>query len=340
MGLFDKLLKAKPEAKPGNPLADPVVKQYFEIICGMRSSFLSSGEEPVSGNARAKKYLEYFLGTPCDTEKLKQALVLYNQSRTDYPTNDIESVLSNFRKSLKNSTTYRLERYEAANLFLQDEIAAATIEYDKVLDVIKDNVNYKHFSQGLDNMSFGGTIKDIVISTSFLDGNTITKKLVFDYLISIYVGRMTNSTYTAISNYTDDIALLALKAVHFEKYKGCRADYTTISDEDCRAFVLEEPAYKTAIDDHPFETEKYVTRFVDRMKKAGVFVGTYTSFDFKCYRIGCVDDYFCDAVCNWVWKEISDSETWMKNEEDISESNDPSDVFSIVFTYLTELANE
>ena len=80
MGLFDKLRGVVDTAKntinsvmdANDPLADLTVKKYFEIVCGMRHTFLSSGEELVTGNVKAKRYVEYFLGGACDEEKLEK----------------------------------------------------------------------------------------------------------------------------------------------------------------------------------------------------------------------------------------------------------------------------
>lgn len=345
MGLFDKLRGVVDTAKntinsvmdANDPLADLTVKKYFEIVCGMRHTFLSSGEELVTGNVKAKRYVEYFLGGACDEEKLEKTLELYNISRTDYPKGKTEEVLSKFRKSLMNAKEYQLDRFKACELFCQEEIAAAAVEYDKILNVIKDNINYMHFSQGLKKMQCDEAVKSIVIANSFYDGNPITQKLVLMYLIDSYCGRINSSKFNSLYDYHDDVALLVLKALHFEKYGGDKENYISITDEDYRKFVLSVNYYKNEIDDNPFDKEEYIVRFAEGIKKREVFYIVYTSFGRECFHISCIDDYFCDAVCNLAWKVIATKRKWLnQNGDDVSESNRESDVFNILCTYLRD----
>lgn len=355
MGLFDKLRGVVDTAKDSvnkavetaqnsinkamatnDPLADLTVKKYFEIICGMRHTFLATGREAVTGNTKAKKYVEYFLDGPCDEEVLEKTLELYNISRTDYPNGKVEAALSDFRRSLKNATNYRMDRYEACKRFCQEEIAAATAEYKNVLHVIKDNVNYRHFSQGMKSISCNSAIKDIVVANSFCEGNPITQKLMVEYLIDSYIGRTNDATFNTLYDYHDDVAKLVLKALHFEKYGQKAEGYRTIIDEDYRDFVQKVGFYKRAVDDNPFEKEKYIAQFAKGIKAREVIYSAYTSFDEGSFHIGSVDDYFCDYLCNLTWKEAAKAKKWMDNGENISESKEADDVFRILCAYFEE----
>ena len=78
MGLFDKLKNAIDTATDAinksiessqsinDPLADPTVKEYFNIIYDMRMSLGWFGEESSEVNSRAQKYIELVLGEACD----------------------------------------------------------------------------------------------------------------------------------------------------------------------------------------------------------------------------------------------------------------------------------
>ena len=329
MGLFDIFKKEK------NPLEDEIVKKYFEIICGMRHTFLATGREAITDNKRAKNYVEYFLGTECDQEKLEKTLELYNVSQTDYPNGKTETILSDFRRSLTKSTNYTLDRFEAYKMFCPEEIEAVEIEYSKVLDIIKDNVNYKHFSQGIRSIKASNTAKHIVIAKSFCEGNAITQEVIFEYLIDDFVSRMNNDTYTKLHNCRDDIALLVLKALHFEKYSANEVNYKSISDDSFTNFVSNVVYYKKAIDDHPFEKESYIEKFANCIKNGKIIDGVYTSFGRDCFHITSVNDYFCDAVCNHAWKVISKKYNWQNHDgENISNSKNPQDIFDIICCYL------
>ena len=328
MGLFDMLKREK------DPLSDLTVKNYFEIICGMRHTFLAIEPEIVTGNEKAKAYVEYFLGTNCDDEKLEKALELYNISRTDYPNGKTETILSDFRKSLLKSTNYTLDRYKATKMFCQKEIEKARIEYDKVLEVIKDNVNYKHYSEGVKKIAGGEIVRGIVIQESFCDGNPITQKIVVEYLIDTIIGRKTSETYCTHSDPDDDIALITLKALHFEKEAKNKENYISITDDDCRKFISEVFYYNSSIQDHPFDKEKYITKYVELIKSRSVFNGIYRSQKEGIYIIS-LDDYFCDAVCNLLWKEIASRRRWLnKDDKEISDSKKPNDVFNILRGYF------
>ena len=90
-----------------------------------------------------------------------------------------------------------------------------------------------------------------------------------------------------------------------EPYGGDKENYTSITDEDYRKFVLSVNYYKNEIDDNPFDKEEYIVRFAEGIKKREVFYMVDTSFGRECFHIRCIDDYFCDAVCNLAWKVIA-----------------------------------
>lgn len=88
------LQKIKDTMHPvADPLSDPVVKTYFEIICGMVITFKLSANLAVTGNERAKKYVEFFIKQSCDETKLEKALELYNLSMNENSNNKIEKIL-------------------------------------------------------------------------------------------------------------------------------------------------------------------------------------------------------------------------------------------------------
>lgn len=326
MGLFDKLFNK-------DPLADPVIKKYFEIIRGMWYTFSSDDFKKDISNITIRRYVEYFLGEPCNEEKLGKALELFNMSLTDYPRGKTQTILTDFRKSLINSTKYCCNRYEAYRMFRQEELDDATKKYNKVLDTIKDDVNYKHFSQGIEKMECGDTAVDIVIADSFIDGNPITRKLVLEYFIDTLIGRMKSEKYKKLYDINNDIALIALKAIHFEKHGNNKKEYSTITDDDYRNLVLSDPYYKKAVDDHPFEKEEYINKFIKAIKNGTVFCSLHTTFK-KYYHINGVDDYFCDAVCNLTWKEITKNKWVNADGEDITNSKNIVDIEIILYTYL------
>ena len=334
MGLFDKIKGSVNSAVGSDPLSDPIVKKYFEIICGMRATFLSTEAEEVSNNEKAKKYIEYFLESSCDEEKLEKALSLYNMSRSDYPNNKTELILSNFRKSLSESTTYRLNRYYATMLFCREEVTMALIDFNHILDVIEENVNYKHFSQGMEKLQYNRAIKNIVITESFCGGRSATQKLVLEYLEDSFIGRIKSEKYNTLYDIRSDIAQVTLRALNFEKQNGNSEGYKSISEEDYRNFVLSVPYYSRVIEDNPFDKEKYINAFSERVKSGKIFYSLYSSYT-NGFHIEAIHDYFCDFACYLLWKEITENDNWINEDgEDISESKNPRDVFNILCYYF------
>lgn len=339
MGLFDKLKETVNVAigsapNVTDPLADPVIKKYFEIICGMRNTFITSSSNKVSGYIKAKKYIEYFLKSPCDEEKLQKALELYNLSCKDYPQSKIEIMATDFRKKVEKSNAYCLERYYANALFCQEEIDMAANEYDEILNVIKNNVNYGHFSQGLSKMQYSSIIKNLVISQSFCTGNSITQKLVLEYLMDSFVCRINSERYNSLYDIHDDIALLTIRALNFEKCHGNLNEYKPISKDDYYSFILSVPYYSGVIENNPFEKERYISRFVNDISSGKVFYGLYLSYKDGFY-LDCAHDYFGDFACNLLWKKIASERNWLnENGEDVSESTRAKDIFGMFFAYF------
>lgn len=363
MGLFDKIRAAvnitqntnassshnSNEPSSNNQIDDVVIK-YFEIICGMRKTFINADPEPEVGNSRAIKYVEYFLQSSCDEEKLQIAIRLYNASRNigNFPSNDAERTLLDWRERFDKSNKYCCERYNAYRFFCKDTIDSAKIEYNRVLDVIKDNINNRHFAQGLNTIKVESPIKDIVIADSFLDGNPITQALVWDYCYDNYYNMMHDEKYKPYYNPYGVIALVVLKALHFEQYSTDKANYASVTAEEYRNFVLHVNLFREAIDDHPFEKEMYTEKYIKLIAKSVVLNSIYSSYTSNSvlldagnnYHVHLINDYFCDAVCNYVWKEVRCSQHWIKNDEDISESENAEDVFDILCAYFEDSDNE
>lgn len=337
MGIFDKLFG------PKNPLDDLETKQYFEIICEMRRVFLSTGEENVVGNTRAKRYIEYFLGRACNEEKLKETLELYNRARNDYPPNKIDRLASDLRKDLyekskREKSKYYMDRAEAYKKFCPEIIDEAEVKYYKILDVIKDNVSYKYFAQGLASADIPETVVNMVLEKSFLEGNRITQVLVRDYLIDIFVARKQKESSIQVDS-VDAIAHLALRALHFEKYGKVRDGYPSVNDSDYHNIVSSLKAYAEVINDNPFKKEEAIEKFARCIKKTEIFNGSHSTYRKEKdvhFLIKPQEDYFCDAACNLVWKDIVGRKKWRNDAgENISNSQNPSDVFEILWTYFS-----
>lgn len=354
MGLFDKLrevVNTVVDSTQGtsDPLSDDVVKKYYEMIYGMRTSLAWSGNESTDENSRARRYVEFLLGEACDDEKFKKAVELTNLSRTDYPKNKLEEQLKAFNKTLKELKKYGCETETAYNVCYKELVAEFKSEYNMILDVIKDDVNCKLFGQGLYKRIYEkydkldsvtrNDITFIVIANSFYEGNTITRKVVLDYLLDIFNNRVNNRKTDEFENRASQIEKMALKALHFEKYGKDKAGYTSITDADCREFILNDVSYKKKLAEHPFDQETYIERYIKNIMEWSAFRKDYSSYDKDTlFWFGVCEDYFIDAACNLAWREIAKEYTECVNDagENVSESKNIRDVVNMLCDYFVE----
>lgn len=221
-------------------------------------------------------------------------------------------------------------------------------EYEGILTVIKDKDNLSYFlGQGL-NIKILDRYKDEIgykpihhvakrlVEDSFCEGNEITQKAILDYIYSILGNRINNKKYGAY----ETVVLLSMKALHFEKKDKNRNDYISIDDNACRDVVLNSPYYKKALEQYPFEEEKYIKKFVENIKTATLFWHTCASHSKLAYiHLGEDNEYFCDAVCNLVWKEARTRDWHDENGNDITNSQNIVDIIKILWTYLSQVGN-
>ena len=319
-----------------HPFADETIKKYFEILCGTGRNFRNWDRFPLA-EQRAKRFVEYFINDACDEQALEKAKELFKRSNHVDLLRYIEADwdLKKYREITEQSCEYCMDEGEAYRKFCQEEIDAATTEYNSILEVIKDNVNYIHFSQGLRKMNCDYAIQIMVMFESFCNGNSITQELIKQYLIDTYTTRINDETNKQNHYVGDDIALLIVKALHFEKYGHDRENYKTASHEEYCNFVKIVDEYKKVIDNHPFEKEWYTEKLAKRITANQVFGSIYTSLGKERFYITDVEDYFCDAACHFLWNEIVRKGAWVsKDGEDISETRDYNVLFGIWATYF------
>lgn len=324
--------------KTEDPLADIEARKYFEVLCGMGFS-VPMGSDGAQKMERSKKYIEYFLGGVCNEEKLQKAIEAYERSMK-VGSSEVETELREERYRFEKTESYRLDKFKASRMFCQDEIATATEGISNILEVIKDNLNYRHFSQGLYKLKCSDTIKNIVIGDSFCNGDPITRELVIKHLLDTFVSRITDDSYNRLRGYAHDMALVVLKALNFEYYGTEREGYPPINDNEYINLVNSVAAYKNTIENHPFDKERYTEKFVNSIKNAKVFAGWAYGPSPDSFTFDKIEDYFCDAVCHALWKKIAAEGNWARNGKDISNSQDYADMFDMVYTYLKNLSEE
>lgn len=341
MGLFSK----KPSLK------DETVKKYYEIIYGIQCSTTWGGNVSADEDSHAHKYVEYVLGGPCDEKKLKDAVELINISRTDYPRTKLENELKEYNKELRTLNKYTCDRPTAYKVCYPELVEEVKLKYNQILDVVKDYDDVKHFCNGINKQIYESELwkQDLVrdcfhiaMSESLYEGNPITVKNLFTLFTDILYRRKNGLVEYDRSSPVNVAYAFALRALQFEKHGKKRDEYVTLSFEDCQKVVLSSPLFIEAVEKHPFEKEEYIKQYAENIQKADMFSMYYSSY-YKQYIFfeNCfwVDEYFDDALCYYVWKEIAKEYVGSTNEngDDISKSRDPIDIANMLYDYLNNV---
>lgn len=389
MGLFDKLKEAVNtvvdtvkestqginDSNQGVPLLDEETKKYYEIIYWMKRNQNWYENETTDENSRARKYIELMLGESCDEEKFVTAVEMTNMGVIDNPKTMLEKQVKKLKDELNNELKgitdkrkeglseeadslykYKCETEKAYRVCYIHLIEEIKVLYNGILDVIKDNVECKHFIEGFNKRileKYKNEFKHldmciyIVISDSFLEGNSVTKELLFYFFVDILNNRINNPSPKEYVAKGTLVYSLALRAVHFENCS--EGEYAPISHEECEKFVLDCPAYIKEIENHPFEKEEYTKKFANNVRNAYSFEPRFSSFEeyeeyISSYHhsaltwVKCSKTYFHDALANFVWKEIAEEYTETTDENGIimGESKDPMVVANMIYNYIKE----
>ena len=175
MGLFDKLRDVADVAKDSldkaaavanqaiesaqsaaDPFSDPEIKQYFQVACGMNGFYKWAEKRPLDSERdplfpKFKKYAEHILGKACDDAKLKKAWELFF-SAWHYASYGQAAKNHKFREDTEESGIYQQNPYETCRLCYPEEIAEFAVKYERILDIIKDDVSYDNFNTGLQRL--------------------------------------------------------------------------------------------------------------------------------------------------------------------------------------------
>lgn len=324
---------------------DETVKKYYEIIFGMYKAIdgnwlkLSKREEII------KRYIEIQINGEVENEKLQIALELSKIARDTTDKSAIAEFLRDYHKELKDKNTYIEKNFDVIDLFYKNEFEIMQEEFNGILEVIKDIQTFKSFTQGIQKRIIKNgekidfktvTMIRRIIRQSFCGGNLIMQKVLVDYLYStIYERSMSRSAY-------DALVVVALKALHFEKYGNDSVSYITINDNDCRNYVLSDvltdDSYRKEIEENPFEKEEkieeIVKKQVEKLKEVDIIGPGYYVYEKHVYiQLIDKDDYFVDCLCNAAWKECKNTRWIDETGRDTTDSKELIDVRKIICSY-------
>lgn len=336
MGIFNKLYNNYV------PLSDDVERKYYEIAYGL---FSSAGSFNYSG---IKKYVEFHLGQPCDEEKLKNALANFGPdgARTGFYSRcsdnyykSLESVagftphkiskLKEINKMLDQAETYRCTEEEAYDICYKDVLSNLNLEIEEMLKIVEEN-GVKFFREGIIKIKnkyekiIGKRITEEriykAIAKLYFDGNQIINKVLLSYLdYGLWKRRRETQ-----------IASVAIRAWHFTKSGKVKDGYISITDDECREFVMNHEGFMEKISEHPFEKEKYIQMYISDIKASDVY-SSDEHFNVSAFWMpsnNFSEKYYIDTLCYHYWEDV-----YKKYEETEIESSN--DIYDIIFHYIS-----
>ncbi len=307
-----------------------------------------------------KKYIEYHLNQPCDENKLLSILDnyfyvwrdgkrIYHRYtggtegeafiRSDLATKKLPVLKINqlieINNELDQTKIYRCTRDEFYNICYSDIFSEIESGYSDVLDVVERTGKTEHLFEGIHRIAkkYLYVIDDIAtrdmihkaIANSFYEGNENVKKIILEEFCKRDINDGDAHLYLFASK-------VAVRAWHFEKYEQNQATYTPITEDECRNFVLNSKVYMKEVEEHPFDRDTHIVKWVDIIKK---------SMSFSCDYSNGEDKYFIDAVCNLTWKEASEYFNVVYDSDDGWATNTDAEkqvyICGIIYNYIKDL---
>ncbi len=381
MTLFDKLKEIVTGQKVNTPLLDETVKKYYEILYWMGYNMdwrLPKGKDDIVRSA-ARRYFELVTGEPCDEETFlktvellnigrgysKDKLVIEVQALRDNIDSEISKVIhAPSKKEAISLSKYYCEPEKAYRVCFKELVSEIKSDYESILDVIRDNVECKHFIEGFNKHIFEKYVEKykevsgirnhidmcayIAISDSFFEENPVTKELLFNFFIDILHNRINNDWPKEKTSVGSFLYSLASHAIHFENHG--QGEYAPIEYDECKKLVSNWSSYVKIIEDHPFEKEEYINRFAEEIRTAYSFssatqFSSFVEYDHYYWNNHTALNWakrsgplFSDALANFVWKKIAKEyiETIDENGVVVGESKDPEVVINMIYHYNKE----
>lgn len=374
MGFLDKLRDAANKAvnsvqNLNNPLPSETAKVYYEIVYGALNSL------GVGANYKAlKKYVEFHTGQQCDEATLQQVLIWFEDDygqRKYYLTSSEAGMRARANgtmkpKSITPGTTekiielnkeldltpkYRCSFEKACDICYKEEVAQIRAEYLKVFDVIAERQKYRYLEAGLKKIEktyqaeYCTLARRLLRKWIFEDleaGKDIVQKAYAEAVIYSIKGIRENQECIT-GGPVCYVAAIAIRALHFEQYGWTKENYSSITAEECNAFVKSHSKFMSLWDNAynrdrvvgaiqgariPSERNNYVLD--DPMTK--------TIGDFWTPQVGREDyflgkeDYFVDMICYHAWKTLCEEFTEVVNDDDepVCQSKKPDDMTSLL----------
>lgn len=362
----DTVQSAVDTAQSGyNPFPDDISKKYYEIAYGLLSSVCSISKKygstsityhNVSFDA-IKKYVEFYLKEPCDDVKLLSILDKYfaghNEELKGYccksdnslrqyvardnniPAKTISNLIQ-LNEVLNLKKSYMCSNEEIYDICYKETIENIKDEFNYVFKVVEEYNDLEYFEKGLREITkkyrktmpivLLNPLVDNLVYDSFWSRNPITEKCFLKLLYS-YMSIKAKHAIESLEYFSS----FALRVVHFENYTGNSADYSSVTEEECRDFVMNFDAYAKRIKEHPFDRDEYIDKCIKDIKKIPIL--KYDVYGRSYEEETPQNNYFIDYMCNLAWKEIS-------GIYEVDGMDDKGKIANVLFTFAKKSENE
>lgn len=365
MGFFDKLREVANKAVDSvqslnNPLPSETAKVYYEIAYGALKS-LGVG---ASYNA-LKKYVEFHIDQQCDEAILQQVLIWFGDDygqRKYYLTSTEDGMrartnseykpkivtpsttekIIQINKDLEFAPKYRYSFEQACDICYKDEVSQIRTEYLKVFDIIAERQKYRYLETGLKKIEkayhteYGTLARRLLRKWIFEDleaGKDIIQKAYAEAVIYSIKGISGNRDHIT-GGPVSYVAAVAIRALHFEQYSWSKENYSSITTEECDAFVKSHPAFMS-VWDNTYNRD----RVVSAIKCASIpsVRNKYGGDDFWTPQVG-RENYLVDMICYHAWRTLCEEFTEVVNDDDelLCQSKKPVDITELLFYGSTQ----
>ncbi len=361
MGFFDKLREVANKAVDSvqnlnNPLPNETAKVYYEIVYGALKSL------GVGANYKAlKKYVEFHTGQKCDEAILQQVLIWFADDygqRKYYLTSSEDGMraranitkpkgitpgttekIIELNKELDLAPKYRCSFEEACDICYKDEVAEIRAAYQKVFDIIAERKKYRYLEPGLKKIEkdsrteYGLLAKRLLRKWIFEDldaGKAIVLKAYAEAVVySIKCIRENRECITG--GPMCYVSAIAIRALHFDQYGGNKKDYSSISNGECKEFIMKHSSFMSLRDDAYTRNRDWMIGSIESAKIPTEY-NRYTGDDFWTPQVGS-EDYYVDMICYHAWKTLCEEFPEVVNDDDmpVSKSKQPDDVTSLLY---------
>ena len=231
-----------------------------------------------------------------------------------------------------------------------DEIKLIEKEYEEILETIKDNPTGDYLGQGIRIRIYKKYKEQLGEKATEL----ITAKVVYDNLASgntiaqaamrFVINTLFYNLFVKIGNddkIADGLAALTVRALHFEKYP----DIATVENSEYRELLLSHSYYKKKFG--PFVTEEMVDSHTcysingygnEKDIPLRILGGASYGSGLACFeKLFDLDKRIYNLACNLVWKEAIREEHTNAAGEDITNSQEVADIFTILNQHYVEM---